>query len=416
MISPTYLGKLSGEETILSGNNSQPTYGRIYKPVVSSDELREKITQAKVGEAWKAMGEEYNRREGGFFRVVKTYEEGDQERYLTCYAYALGTFGKKLEDAVGTTMKQIQMAVSEGNIDPIVSKYFTNVTEPKDGDLVIYSLAPGQIYESSSGGRHTGSMHGGVYRVLKPTEHSPQSECIESKWGVWSIRYVFQHEVFFASTYDGSQVRFYRLKDLINAPTEVIGNPFEGRALKLVGFEKEFTAGKIYTSTGEADKIRNKIYPLMGGSDYKALGETCSKTGFLYFRTIKKYEKTDPERSFTSFGYALEFFSSELEKRMGIKPKDLREGVNKENFKLFVDNCFTNVSQPQEGDLVIYYTDEGSQGQVTHAGIYRSISPTKGCVESKWRGYGKRYVFQHDPFFIPLEDGNVVKFFRLNTN
>lgn len=410
MLNPTtkFLGKLAGEEVALSGIGGQATYGRIYKAVGSSDALRQKITDQvkEVGEAWKAMGEEYGRTEGGYFRTVKTYDRNDHQKFLTCYAYALGTFGNKLEGLVGAPIEEIQEAVREGDIDPIIEQYFTNVTEPQDGDLVIYSLKPGEVYESPSGGRYRGSMHGGIYRVLQPSEDSPQSECIESKWGVYFIHHVFQHEVFFASTYDGSEVRFYRLKNPIENPrAEISANPFEGRAIKLLGFDDKFTCAKIYAPTDYSDSVRKKIYRLMGGKDYKALGEKYRTRDHLHFRTIKKYNRNDPNRLLTSYAYALDSFHPTLEKTMLT--------VDKVVFKLIVDAHFTNVTEPQDGDLVVYLTHQRNGAEIRHAGICRVISPTKTCIESKWGGYGRPYVFQHEVFFLPPTDGTTVKFYRL---
>ena len=110
-------------------------------------------------------------------------------------------------------MAEIQASVQENNIDPIVRRYFKNVTEPRDGDLVIYSIAPGKVYRDYRGNYHSGTMHAGIYRVIEATEKSPQCECIESKWGVWRNPYVFQHEVFFMSPADGEEVKIFRLNE-----------------------------------------------------------------------------------------------------------------------------------------------------------------------------------------------------------
>ncbi|HEY5260179.1 MAG TPA: hypothetical protein VIJ46_05975 [Rhabdochlamydiaceae bacterium] len=237
-------GALAGEEVFLPGIDDQPTYGRKYKPCASSDDLRERLGEVNIytkldprftmeGEAWKAMGEEYSRTTSGYFHTVKEYAGEDQRRYLTCYAYALGTFGAKLEEVAGKSMGEIQQFVKNGDIAPVLRHCFTNVTEPRDGDLVIYSIAPGKLYRDYRGNSHSGPMHAGIYRlipteteiyevfkkwrqrlgIIDPNKKPPQLECIESKWGVWRIPYVFQHEVFFMSPMDGEEVTFYRLND-----------------------------------------------------------------------------------------------------------------------------------------------------------------------------------------------------------
>lgn len=220
-----FLGALAGEEVFLPGNDNQQTYARKYKQCDSSDDLRRRIGEQNVhartmdrrfgteGEAWKYLGEEYNRTQSGYFRTIKKYDDSDQERFQTCYAYALGTFGTKLEELAGKKLEEIQKSVQEGDIDPVVRQYFKNVTEPLDGDLVIYSIAPGKFYRDFRGNFHSGSTHAGIYRVIEANEKSPQCECIESKWGVWRNAYVFQHEVFFMSPADGEEVKFYRLKE-----------------------------------------------------------------------------------------------------------------------------------------------------------------------------------------------------------
>jgi hypothetical protein len=219
-----FLGALAGEEVFLPGNAKQQTYARKYTPCDSSDDLRRRIGKVNLhevrdpqftteGVAWKAMGEEYSRTQNGYFRTIKQYDHSDQREFLSCYAYALGTFGARLEELVGKKMEEIQASVQENNIDSIVKRYFKNVTEPRDGDLVVYSIAPGKAYRDYRGNYHSGTMHAGIYRVIEATEKSPQCECIESKWGVWRNPYVFQHEVFFMSPADGEEVKIFSLNE-----------------------------------------------------------------------------------------------------------------------------------------------------------------------------------------------------------
>lgn len=75
-----------------------------------------------------------------------------------------------------------------------------------------------------------------------------------------------------------------------------------------------------------------------------------------------------------------------------------------------LERCFTMTTEPQNGDLVVYYNKpKGSYSYViTHYGIYRDNN-----VESKWGG-GE--VFIHPPYYVPEEYGDRIKCFRLNSH
>jgi hypothetical protein len=64
---------------------------------------------------------------------------------------------------------------------------------------------------------------------------------------------------------------------------------------------------------------------------------------------------------------------------------------------------YNQVSQPKEGDLVIYLHNE----EPTHAGIYRG----DGLVESKW-GNQRPLVYLHQLNDVPTSYGNQVMFFH----
>jgi hypothetical protein len=215
-ISFKFLGSLAGNECYLEGNDGKQTYSRKYDSLAAND-LRRRVSKQGKNKVsgFKTIGQEYSytpnsmgnsgfgtkpgtMQGGGFFFTLKTYKDDDQERFLTCFAYALGTFGERLEKVVHRKMKVIQESVPH-TIDHIVKDFFTNVDTPEDGDLVIYSFSAGQ------------TNHAGIYRNSKPNWNSPEGGTIESKWG-WLTPYVFQHDVFFTPDFYGDTVKFYRLK------------------------------------------------------------------------------------------------------------------------------------------------------------------------------------------------------------
>lgn len=223
-------GTMAGNQAYLQGNDHGQTYARVYESFGGSDDLRKKISTIgnnEYGLGYKKIGEDYSytpfcggmpfssrptsMQGGGFFFTVKTCD--GEERFLNCFAYALGTFGYKLGQLAKKDMTEIQKSVSQ-TIDHIVSRYFTNVIEPEDGDLAVYSVAPGRRLHTPRGIEVSGTTHAGVYRKSKPNWNSPSGGSIESKWGWLSNPYVFQHDVFFTPDFYGDQVKFYRIKKL----------------------------------------------------------------------------------------------------------------------------------------------------------------------------------------------------------
>jgi len=227
-----FLGTIAGNQTYLE-ENQEKIYTRIYQPFEASDNLRRRISQAghaKLGTGYKDIGEEYSytprwhernfltdMQGGGFFKTVHTFENTSQDRSLNCFAYALGTFGNKLENLAKEDMQTIQESVAL-TIDQSVKKYFTNVTTiPEDGDLAVYSIPPGEIMRTPGGLKVSGTTHAGIYRKSEPNWNSPKGGSIESKWGWFGNPYVFQHDVFFVPDFYGNVVKFYRL----NTPSQL---------------------------------------------------------------------------------------------------------------------------------------------------------------------------------------------------
>jgi hypothetical protein len=209
-------GSTSGYEIKLSGLTQELTYSRKYN--VGPFDIRQCI--GEIAARWSAdckkMGEEYHNHQwniewrgttftrNGFFRVLHTLDGDD--KYLNCFAYALGTFNSSLEQVAHKKMSEIQKSVSE-RIDHIVTAYFTSVEKPEEGDLVLYSIPPGKIFHRTNGDRFIGTTHAGIYRQ----EGHPDGT-VESKWGWLGQPYVFQHEFFFTPDFYGKIVQIYRLK------------------------------------------------------------------------------------------------------------------------------------------------------------------------------------------------------------
>jgi hypothetical protein len=227
---------MAGNPVYMTGVNQEQTYGRKYESFGGSDDLRNKISNIGAehfGEGYKTIGEQYNftplrlwdgrpfntthssMQGGSYFLTIKTYNDNDQDQFLNCFKYALGSFGVDLEKLVGKEMKEIQNSVSH-TINHVVDEYFMNVGEPSDGDLVVYSVSPGKSISTPGGALISGTTHAGIYRKTNPNWNSPKGGSVESKWGWLGNPYVFQHDIFFTPDFYGDQVKFYRLKKLNN--------------------------------------------------------------------------------------------------------------------------------------------------------------------------------------------------------
>ena len=84
------------------------------------------------------------------------------------------------------------------------------------------------------------------------------------------------------------------------------------------------------------------------------------------------------------------------------------EGITQNHIIPCLQTLFTQVQEPIEGDLAVYYVkDEGTSIDIDlHYGIYCD----DGRIKSKW-GYGPTY--KHLPFYVPSGYGCDIKFFRL---
>ncbi len=84
------------------------------------------------------------------------------------------------------------------------------------------------------------------------------------------------------------------------------------------------------------------------------------------------------------------------------------EGITQNHIMPCLHTLFTQVQEPIEGDLAVYFVkDSGSSIDIDlHYGIYCD----DGRIESKW-GYGPTY--KHLPFYVPRGYGDNIKFFRV---
>lgn len=192
------------------GNNGGRTYARRYNGSPRTDALRKRFFDCNAEEC-KSIGKEYSDGRPCLFnfRVVNEFGPDDPRRFLTCYAYAISTFGEKLEAISGIKIGTFQQYLRMNNIDHIVSTYFENVDEPRDGDLAVCTVTK-SFHDQGTYIKDT--THAGICRF-----DEDGNLCLESKWGPWRMPYVFRHPCFFSSPIDGDFIRFYRLKE---APVE----------------------------------------------------------------------------------------------------------------------------------------------------------------------------------------------------
>ncbi|MBS0289070.1 MAG: hypothetical protein JSS07_03400 [Proteobacteria bacterium] len=232
-----FLGTLAGEQrSYLKRHNGayENIYNRKYKPFGATEELRKKLTQQgdnHFADGYINVGEEYSftpihlrdgrnfgfrdtsMQGGGYFLKLKKLDQSNKD--INCFAYALSTFGEKLEVISGEKMEVIMNSVGQ-KIDHIVQKYFEPVDdEPNDGDLVIYNST--KEIKLPQGGKSIYSnetTHAGIYRKTKPNWNSPCGGSVESKWGWLANPYVFGHDIFFTPYFYGNRAEFYRIKSI----------------------------------------------------------------------------------------------------------------------------------------------------------------------------------------------------------
>jgi len=220
------LGSFAGTPAKISSHEieNQFTEGRIFKDegnnfytygayiVSCRDELF--ASEGLPGNHFKNVGEKHHN-SGTSFKTVYTCKDysspgkGPMDNY---FAYAIQSFGFKLERVAKKEMSEIVKSVS-CSIDEAITNYFEPIMgSPKDGDLVVYQsqytnlLLDGSLIKAGS------NTHAGIYRDTKSNGHSPNGGTVESKWGWWGNSFVFQHDMFFVPTCYGDIIKFYRLK------------------------------------------------------------------------------------------------------------------------------------------------------------------------------------------------------------
>jgi hypothetical protein len=146
------LGSLAGTPAKISSHEieNQFTEGRVFKDegnnfytpgariVTCRDELYASV--GLPGNHFKNGGEKCNN-SGTSFKTVytcKDYSSPGKGPMDNCFAYALQSFGSKLEKLAKKEMSEIVKSVSS-SIDEAVTDYFEPVLgSPEDGDLVVY--------------------------------------------------------------------------------------------------------------------------------------------------------------------------------------------------------------------------------------------------------------------------------------
>jgi hypothetical protein len=221
---------------------NEMTYARVYPGGLNADDRIKELDIRKEiairgdanygwGEGAKCIGEDYSytppskwphygtcfssrpthRQGGGFFLTLKQLD--GEEASLNCFAYALGTFGEKLERLAGKPMAEIQKSVS-GSIDEALWLYFDCITdEPQDSDLVVYQTLCREKTPNGSIINARTNTHAGIFRNSKPNWNSPSDGTVEGKWGWLGNPYVFQSDWFFTPDFYGLLAKVYRIKN-----------------------------------------------------------------------------------------------------------------------------------------------------------------------------------------------------------
>jgi hypothetical protein len=246
--STPFLGTMAGVPTYLPGLHGQLTYARTYVPLTKipfTDQYgsrewvdpREKIRRICFfcSDDYKTHGLAYSYtpsrlrdgrpfgsipsseyQGGGYFLVVKTFEDDDQRRFINCMEYAIRIFETRIKDQYGESINDVEYPGQAFHFNQLVQKYFVPIPPPEvpqDGDLAVYENPLGAL--TADGTRIEGTVHAGIYRATQRNWNSSEGGSIESKWGWMRCHYVYEHEVFWTLDYYGDTVKFYRFREKV---------------------------------------------------------------------------------------------------------------------------------------------------------------------------------------------------------
>jgi cell wall-associated NlpC family hydrolase len=136
-------------------------------------------------------------------------------------------FGPLIEKLAGEDFGTVKAKYDAYGLGYWLYHYFEEVTDPKEGDLVLYK-----------GVRGTFNM-GGVYRA--------EGSCIESK-GISGIHsFLFRHPPFFIETSRGEEIYFFRLRtgprpQNLQGLTDIVELPYDYSSMSSCG---EYAMGKL---------------------------------------------------------------------------------------------------------------------------------------------------------------------------
>lgn len=344
------LAAFQGEEVLDNGH-----YSRLY-PLQKSHECNDLrkilfLTVSSVNDTkpWKKLGEECNRhfkQPSELFKTIHSLKNTDKERD-SCYQNALTHFSAGLEKISDLPFEEIKAQCEAYGILYIIDTYFESVREPCEGNLVLYS-------------DEKTPHHCGIYT----------KNChVESKWNRGATgKYVFEHELFFLPSVWGNKANFYRLKQFI--PCVSADNFFPEH--------EKF----VYKSTPANDFFRKQA----DSADMKDL--------------IKQFPELKCYHNVQFHGICDDFAFGKVLKTYKAPDSSLNLFKNQE----FLDHHFTPVQQPKNGDLAVYYSDEGET--IEHYGVCTKDHQ----IESKW---GLDPICKHPPFFVPMSYGNLIRYYRL---
>lgn len=389
------LGVMAGSQ-VRPGKNGSSTYSRHYSTSFGSDELRADIQAAMersmVGDGIKAIGAAYSytppilsdgRRfgvkpstyqGGGFFLTLGEVEES--KKRMTSLEYVTLALRDQLEAISGVSAEELYLQFSAYGESYFLSRFFDPVDLPREGDMVIYE------------GTNEYPAHYGVFRESKSNWLSPEGGTVESKWNWFRSPYVFQHDLFFVPPFFGNNARFYRVKD---QPVEVDHLAIQPHSADTSFALPSLSCNQSYTVQEDGSLTFNR-----------------SEANLLRRQTVDQYDSPNlahliPEIEFRTdikfSGVCYDYAFGRVLSTYDVCTEIPNPGMHG---KEILEKYFTVTTQPQKGDLVVYY----KSGSITHWGLY--LEDQK--VESKW---GSGSVCQHSIFDAPIEYGDTVRIFRL---
>lgn len=358
------LDELKGVTALkMSSVKQKPTFTLKHNP--NDTDLRREIDWSDK-ERYLQRGDLF-KKAGGVFQILEDLTLTDEEVNSMDGAceYAIGKFGKRLEDLSGMPMAKIKRMTLGWGINYFVDRYFDTVEKPENGDLIVYS-----------GGEYP---YAGICRV------GEDGSLLVENWAkMYKNNSVFLNPPFFAPKFIGKKAQVFRLKTQVDAQPEIPG------ALLLGTFREDGTF--VFDGNATTKALRKKI------TESKSVQETCQIPELHCVTNIKQIDN--------AYDFAMGVIFGTYDRPDHIPYYDL----DREQLFAMFENDFDITKTPEKGDLVLYYAadpDQVKSLKPSHYGVYQG----NNLVLSKFRNCA---VFVHPAWLVDTyADTDFIRYLRM---